>query len=38
VIILDTDMLTLVQRRAGADYVRLAKRLDAAREPVSVTL
>lgn len=37
-IVLDTDMLTLVQRRAGADYARLAARLDAAKEPACVTI
>jgi len=28
VIVLDTDMLTLVQRRSGYDYERIADRLD----------
>ena len=37
-IILDTDELTLVQRAQGAEYARLAGRLDQVDEPVCVTI
>jgi tRNA(fMet)-specific endonuclease VapC len=37
-IILDTDLLTIVQRAEGDAYTRLAARLDAAGEPVWVTM
>ncbi len=37
-IILDTDVLPLVQRRAGVDYARLVERLDASNELVCVTI
>jgi tRNA(fMet)-specific endonuclease VapC len=38
VIVLDTDVLTLVQRASGARYQRLVKRLDTAAEPIAVTI
>ena len=37
-IILDTDALTIVQRRTGDDYRRVVHRLDAADEPVCVAI
>lgn len=37
-IILDTDVLTLVQSRSGTAYENLAKRLDASGEPVYTTI
>jgi tRNA(fMet)-specific endonuclease VapC len=38
VIILDTDVLSVVQRGDSPEYERLAKRLDAADEEVAVTI
>ena len=39
IIILDTDVLTIVQRRAGEEYNRLCARLQAAGpQPVCVTI
>jgi tRNA(fMet)-specific endonuclease VapC len=38
VIILDTDILSLVQRSAGPDYEKLAWRLDSADDEVVVSL
>ena len=37
-IILDTDLLTLVQRATGTEYARLVTRLDQADEPVCTTI
>lgn len=37
-IVLDTDLLTIVQRAEGEAYTRLADRLDASGEPVWVTM
>lgn len=37
-IILDTDILTLIQRAAGPEYERLADRLDASDDEVAVTI
>jgi len=38
VIVLDTDILSIVQRGQGEAYDRLAERLDAAGEPVYTTI
>jgi len=38
VIILDTDVLTIVQRADGQAYVRLVRRLDAADDEVAVSI
>jgi tRNA(fMet)-specific endonuclease VapC len=38
VIVLDTDVLTLIQRRQGGLYTRLVRRLDECGEPVYVTI
>ncbi len=37
-IILDTDVLTIVQRTDGQAYVRLVRRLDAADDEVAVSI
>jgi tRNA(fMet)-specific endonuclease VapC len=37
-VVLDTDVLTLLQRRQGEKYARLAARMEAAGEPVYVTI
>ncbi len=37
-IILDTDVLTIVQRADGQAYVRLVRRLDAADDEVAVSI
>ncbi len=37
-LILDTDILQIVQRGRGPDYVRLADRLDSADDDVAVTI
>ena len=37
-IILDTDLLSIVQRASGPDYDTLAGRLDAAEDEAAVTI
>lgn len=37
-LILDTDVLTIVQRRRGAEYAQLARRLNDADDEVAVTI
>jgi tRNA(fMet)-specific endonuclease VapC len=39
VIVLDTDVLTIIQRESGEEYERLAARIDAVEsEPVAITV
>jgi len=37
-IVLDSDVLSLVQQRRGRDYAQLVSRLDSVSEPVCVTI
>ena len=37
-VVLDTDVLTFIQRREGAEYHTLAARLRSARDTVAVTI
>ena len=37
-IVLDTDLLSIVQRSDGPSYDRLAERLDAADDEVAVSI
>ena len=37
-IILDTDVLTIIQRRAGREYEKLADRLDLVEDEVVVSI